>query len=118
MEDVQLDILGLTGIGTNGFKISAGWNDTKNWTSEILQFQAVKRVNGSRVEERNFSARVPIWHILHLLEAYVHTKGGALNLVGQQPRLRAFIKKIDETFAAFEAEAKAKSPRERWKIYN
>ena len=55
MANINLGTLGLSGIGETGFKVSAIiWDETNGRPDIVLKFQAAKRINGARVEDRNF----------------------------------------------------------------
>ena len=107
MDNLNLGTVGLSGIGGNGFKISVNVYDESTGVPDIvLNFQAAKQVNGSRVEDRNFAAGVSVYHILGLLRSYADASNqkGARRLIHDLPKLEALVETIKQAKADIDQE--------------
>ena len=104
MNKLSLGTIGLSGIGGNGFKVSANIYDESNELPDIvLNFQAAKQVNGSRVEDRNFAAGVSVYHLLGLLRKYADNQG-ARRLIHELPKLEALVETVKQAKADIDQE--------------
>jgi hypothetical protein len=99
MDTINLGTLGLNGIGGTGFKVSAIiWNETNGRPDIDIKFQAAKRINGARVEDRNFTACISVYHLLGLLKRYADNQG-AERLIYELPKLEALVETVKQAQA-------------------
>jgi len=104
MDKLNLGTIGLGSIGGNGFKVSALVYDESNGRPDIvIKFQAAKQVSGSRVEDRNFTADVSVYHLLGLLRRYADNQG-ARRLIHELPKLEALVETIKQAKADIDQE--------------
>ena len=104
MDKLNLGTIGLSGIDSNGFKVSANiYDESKGRPDITLNFQAAKQVNGSRVEDRNFAAGVSVYHLLGLLRKYADNQG-ARRLIFELPKLEALVETVKQAKADIEQE--------------
>ena len=104
MDKLNLGTIGLGSIGGNGFKVSALVYDERNGRPDIvIKFQAAKQVSGERVEDRNFTADVSVYHLLGLLRSYADNQG-ARRLIHELPKLEAMVETIKQAKADIDQE--------------
>ena len=104
MDKLNLGTIGLGSIGGNGFKVSALVYDESNGRPDIvIKFQAAKQVSGERVEDRNFTADVSVYHLLGLLRRYADNQG-ARRLIHELPKLEAMVETIKQAKADIDQE--------------
>jgi hypothetical protein len=104
MGTYSLGTIGLAGIDSTGFRVSAPiYNDESGTPGFVLAFQGVKQVNGSRIENRNFSAGISISHLVGLLTRYASNPKAARQLTSELPKLQALL----DTVTQAEADARA-----------
>jgi hypothetical protein len=104
MENRNLGTLGLGSIGGTGFKVSTLVYDETNGRPDIvIKFQAAKQVSGERVEDRNFTADVSVYHLLGLLRRYADNQG-ARRLIHELPKLEALVETVKQAKADIEQE--------------
>jgi len=99
MDKLNLGTLGLGGIGGTGFKVSTLVYDESDGRPDIIiQFQAAKQVSSERVEDRNFTAGVSVYHLLGLLRKYADNQG-AVRLIHELPKLEALVETVKQAKA-------------------
>jgi hypothetical protein len=99
MDTINLGELGLGGTGATGFKVSTViYDEGPGRPDIILRFQAAKRVSGQRVENRNFSAGISVYHLLGLLKRYADNQG-AERLIFELPKLEALVETVKKAQA-------------------
>ena len=105
MGTYNLGTIGLGGIDSTGFRVSAPiYNDESGDPHFVLTFQGAKQVNGSRVENRNFSALIPISHLVGLLTRYASNPKAARRLISELPKLQALLDTVTQAQADARAE--------------
>jgi len=105
MGTYNLGTIGLGGIDSTGFRVSAPiYNDESGIPHPVLAFQGAKQVNGSRVENRNFTAGIPISHLIGLLTRYASNPKAAGQIVSELPKLQALLDTVSQAQADSRAE--------------